>query len=231
MISKVQLRNLAIALRKEGKSYNEILNEVPVAKSTISNWLRGINLTEQQYIDLNSRLKDRRARGRLRTGIALTAKRLVRENKVYAEAEKEFRLNIRDTLFSAGILLYWAEGAKKNNYFAFVNSDQDMVALMIQWIRRYFPSESLLLKYRLFIHLPYKNENCEEYWAHFLGIPVSSFEKTIYKPTPHITKKNFGYKGCIRVTITRIDVLRKMIAWQKLLIQYYKEVQDNNMHP
>jgi hypothetical protein len=221
MYSKVQLKNMAIDLRKAGKSYNEILNEIPVAKSSLSVWLRDIELSAGQSSALNDRLKDRRAKGRLKTSIALRAGRIVRENRVYAEAEREFNLFIKDPLFSAGILLYWAEGAKKNNYFAFINSDPDMVCLMNKWINKFFPSEAQLITYRLFIHLPYKYENCEEYWASLLNVSVNDFYKTIYKPTPHMIKKNPGYKGCMRMCITRIDVLRKMIAWQKLIIKYY----------
>jgi len=224
MYSRVQLKNMAINLRKEGRSYNEIMNELHVAKSTLSGWLSDITLTDQQNIDLNNRLKDRVARGRLKTGIALRAKRIVRENRVYSEAEKEFKEYIKDPFFSVGILLYWAEGAKKNNFFAFINSDPNMVNLMLKWVKKYFHSEAALLNYRLFIHFPYKNENCEEYWARFLNVSPENFYKTIYKPTPYTVKKNIGYKGCIRMTITRIDVLRKMIAWQKLLITYYNDI-------
>jgi hypothetical protein len=224
MKTNVQLKNFAIALRKEGKSYNEILNEVPVAKSTLSVWLRDLPLSKEQNENLEGRLKERKDRGRLKTGIALTARRLAREGITYSEAQKEFEKHIKGPFFVAGILLYWAEGAKKNNYFAFVNSDPAMVSLVVNWLRRFFPKESKLLKYRLFIHLPYKNENCEEFWGKVLGVEASTFYKTIYKPTSYVVKKNPSYKGCIRLTITRIDVLRKMIAWQKLLIQYYKEV-------
>lgn len=34
------------------------------------------------------------------------------------------------------------------------------------------------------------------------------------------------YGECLRIEIIRIDVLRKVIAWQKLLIQYYNRVLD-----
>ncbi len=226
MTSRVQLRKLAVSMRMNGRSYSEILKEVPVAKSTLSNWLRNITLTNQQNIDLGTRLVDKRARGRLMTGIALTAKRIVRENNVYSEAGREFDLYIKDPFFATGILLYWADGSKKSNYFAFINSDPEMLDLMVKWIKKYFPNESQLLKYRLFIHYPYRNENCEGFWSHKLDIPQQNLQKTIYKPTPHLIKKNPSYKGCMRICITRIDVLRKVMAWQKLLIQYYGRVDE-----
>jgi hypothetical protein len=224
MYSRVQLKNMAINLRKLGYSYNEIINELEVPKSTLSYWLKDINLTEQQNIDLNNRLKDRVARGRLRTGIALKARRIFRENKTIKEAENDFQKYISEPFFSAGILLYWAEGTKKDTTFSFTNSDPRMVVLMVKWIKKYLILDSSLLKYRLFIHYPYRSENCEEYWAKLLDVDVNTFQKTIYKPTPHDIKKNNEYKGCIRVSITRVDPLRRVMAWQKLLIKYYDTI-------
>lgn len=226
MYSNVQLKNMAINLRKLGHSYNEITNELEVPKSTLSGWLKDIPLTDEQNINLNNRLKDRISRGRLRTGIALRARRIGRENDVLKEAEKEFNEFIKNPFFSAGILLYWAEGAKKNNYFSFINSDPTMVALMVKWMQKYLARDFSLAKYRLFIHYPYRNENCEGYWARILNLSYERFQKTIYKPTPHDVKKNNEYKGCLRIVITRISVLRKIIAWQKLLIQYYANISN-----
>ncbi len=47
---------------------------------------------------------------------------------------------------------------------------------------------------------------------------------TKYIKTPDSVIKTRSYHGYKRIDICDINVLRKMIAWQKLLIQYYKEV-------
>jgi transposase len=38
----------AILLRKQGKTYREILIEIPIAKSTLSDWLRSVELSKPQ---------------------------------------------------------------------------------------------------------------------------------------------------------------------------------------
>jgi len=48
MILKLQEKEKAILLRKEGLSYNEILKQVPVAKSSLALWLQSIELSEKQ---------------------------------------------------------------------------------------------------------------------------------------------------------------------------------------
>jgi orotate phosphoribosyltransferase-like protein len=40
MFDYLTLKNKAVSLRKQGKTYSEILKEIKVAKSTLSLWLR-----------------------------------------------------------------------------------------------------------------------------------------------------------------------------------------------
>jgi hypothetical protein len=46
---KLALKEKAIQLRKKGLSYREIMAQVPVAKSTISLWLRSVGLSKRQW--------------------------------------------------------------------------------------------------------------------------------------------------------------------------------------
>ncbi len=48
MIPKNDKREIAIALRKKGLSYREILKRVFVAKSTLSLWLGDVGLSKKQ---------------------------------------------------------------------------------------------------------------------------------------------------------------------------------------
>ena len=48
MILKLQEKEKAILLRKEGFSYTEILKQVPVAKSSLALWLQSVGLSKAQ---------------------------------------------------------------------------------------------------------------------------------------------------------------------------------------
>lgn len=220
----VHKKNKAIELRKLGYSYKEIIKHIAVGKSTLSGWLKNIKMTQEQSKNLENRLKDAQTRGRAKSSVVNKEKRLARENEVFIEAKEKFNSFVTHPLFIPGIILYWAEGARKAGIFQFVNSDPDMVKLMLKWIDLFMEIDKSELRYRLFMHEPYCNENCEGFWANFLGISESLFQKTILKPTPHKVKKNPIYKGCFRVTIGKKYNLRKVLAWQKLLLEYYKEV-------
>ncbi len=72
-------------------------------------------------------------------------------------------------------------------------------------LRLRHPNSKERVKFRIFIHKNYAHENCEKFWSKISGIPVSNFEKTIYKPTPHKLKKNLEYKGCVQIRVLRTE--------------------------
>ena len=49
---KVEEKNRAIGLRKQGKSMNEIVKEIGVSKASVSLWVRDVVLTKNQKIGL-----------------------------------------------------------------------------------------------------------------------------------------------------------------------------------
>ena len=59
-MARVKEKKNAISLRKQGFSYNEICEQIGVAKSTCSVWLRGIKLNRKAI----HRLADREKKGR-----------------------------------------------------------------------------------------------------------------------------------------------------------------------
>ncbi|MDO8492325.1 MAG: hypothetical protein Q7S34_01635 [bacterium] len=84
MISKLKEKEIAIKLRREGKSYREILEQIPVAKSSLSLWLRDVGLSKRQ----NQRLTERRLMASQRGGDVKRAQRLERSNFISASEER-----------------------------------------------------------------------------------------------------------------------------------------------
>ncbi len=222
MKSKVQEREKAIELRKKGYSYNEILQEVPVAKSSLSLWLKDLPLTESEKEYLHTRKDVNISRGRIKVAAILRDRRLKRDEIISKEAEKEYEGNKNDELFKIGVALYWAEGAKRNNYFAFSNSDYKMMRVMVCWIEKILNINRNNLHAYLYIHKLYAHENCEGFWSEKLTIPLTCFRKTTYKPTNKQVKKRPQYKGCLRIVVPKSAMLlKKMKVWQNMLAKEY----------
>jgi len=223
MKARVQEKEKAIFLRRnKGYSYNDILKEVSVAKSTLSGWLKDLPLTEDEKHSLKRRKDSNISRGRIKAAATLRNRRIEREKILFKEAQSEFKIFIKDPFFHVGIALYWAEGSKRNSYFGFCNSDVAMIVLMLEWIEKFFGIPKEQINARLYMHKLYAYENCEEFWSKHTQIPIESFRNTVYKPTGLLVKKRPNYKGCLRISITQVSFLRKTIFWQKMLIEHYK---------
>jgi len=222
MKAKVREKELAIELRRQGLSYADILKQVGVAKSSLSLWLKDLSLTDEEKKYLKDRKNSNISRGRINAATANRRNRLKREQIFLKEAKDEFLLFSSDPFFHVGVALYWAEGAKRSNFFSITNSDVDMLNLFVRWLEKFVNISRTDLHLQLYIHKPFKHENWEQYWVSKLGIQKDSFRKTIFKPHRSLVRKRPNYKGCLRISVPKSSgLLFKMKVWQNMLSRYY----------
>ena len=220
----VHERKLAEDLRRKGLSYKEIIAKVPVAKSTLSSWLKPMPLSQYEKKVLRKRVYSNISKGRAKAAATNRKNRLQREKIVFDAAKREYDKYASEPLFATGVALYWAEGAKRQSMFHFMNSDEKMIETMLCWLEKYNNLYRKDLYFRLFLHLPYKDENWEQWWAKELGVPLSNFKKTIIKPSGLGVKKRPSYKGCLRVEVPKSkSLLFKTKVWIKMMVDDYKK--------
>lgn len=222
MKALVSEKEAALALRKKGYSYKEILQEVQVAKSTLSLWLRDTALTKDEKHLLKDRTDENISRGRIKAATALHSLRLARDQITFEEAKVLFQKHKDDPFFQLGIGLYWAEGAKRSSAFAFMNSDSAMIQLMVKWIIMFLEIEVGKIRMRLYSHRAFSGDGFEDYWSKESGISIENFGKTIYKPSA-LTKRRPLYKGCLRIELGPVKYIRIMAFWQQMLIEHYRK--------
>lgn len=222
MKSRLADKNRAIELRKSGLSYKEIQKIISVSRGVLSGWFKHLELSEREAFDLHNNSQTKQFNGRLKASITNKNKRLEREKNAYNFAKESFEAFKNDSRFLVGVSLYWAEGSRKTGNFQFINSDPDMIKFMYEWMQKYLKVDNKTIKIRLFTHKVEDYETYLPFWANLLNVENNTFQKTIFKPTIHLIKKNLTYKGCLRLTIFSIYQLRLMRAWQKLLIEYYR---------
>ena len=217
---KAELHQKAIDLRKQGKTYSEILNCVPVAKSTLSLWLQGVGLSISQ----KQRITEKRRRAQIKGANARHADRIKRQSDLIQKAKIEVGHISHRELWLIGIALYWAEGSKEKDYkpgsrASFSNSDPNMIALFIKWLKDCVGLIEDDLMLSIYVH-----ESCidrvfaiRKYWSDFLELPASFFKDIYYKKNKLNTKrKNSGnlYNGLLRVNIrSSSDLNRRIAGW------------------
>src|SRR3989344_1141225 len=171
---KFELKEKAIGLRKQGFTYNEILKDVPVVKSTLSLWLRSVGLAKRQ----KQIITEKRIAARLKGAFARKQQRIFTSQSIYRNAEAEIDQISERELWLLGIALYWAEGSKEKEAHpgtgvAFSNSDGNMVGIFLRWLVEIckVPKENII--FEIYIHENSANSllTVKEYWTKITGFP------------------------------------------------------------
>lgn len=227
MIKKANEKQKAIDLRKKGFAYSEILKMVPVAKSTLSLWLRSVGLSKEQKQILTKKKIEAARRG----GEARRVNRVCSSEKIKEEAEKEIaNINQRE-LWLIGMALYWAEGSKEKEYnigqgVIFSNSDPMMIKVFLKWLKDVLRIDDDEIKFEIYIHKDSKNKVSEavEYWSEVTNTTTEKFRFIYFKSNKINTKrKNIGnnYYGLLRVVVRKSTNLnRKIQGWVNGIYKY-----------
>ena len=217
---KPELKKKAIKLRKKGQTYSEILTQVPVAKSTLSLWLRDVGLAKRQ----KQRITRKKLASARRGGERKRQIRIERTAKIYNAAKKDIGLLNNRDLFLLGIALYWAEGAKEkkhrtNTRLRFGNSDIRMIQLYLKWLLDIVLVDPSDITFALYIHENHRHreQKVKKYWSIKTAFPLSTFVYTYYKKhNPKTQRKNTGkeYYGLLDITVRKSsDLTRKVEGW------------------
>jgi hypothetical protein len=214
-----QDKKTAIQLRKQGKSYQEIVVEIGVPKSTLSNWFSGVFWSEKTKHFL-SELARENARKRM-TVISHKKRDELRENyrKQRIIARKQFKKFIKERLFIAGLMIYWGEGDNKleNGVIRVANSDPLMIRLFYKFLKTYLPEVEHKAKIYLVLYKDLNDEICRHYWSETVGLPLSGFIKSSFIKGRHPTKR-LSY-GIGTIIISNRLYKEQMMTWVNLAKQ------------
>ena len=214
-LSRWERQELGKDLRRQGLSYGEIMEMVPVKKSTLATWCRDIRLTPGQ-IDA---IKRRRA---LEPGFRRdTNKKRLREiSELRAIARDEARRMAGDPFWVAGLILYWAEGAKTRNHVSMANTDPRALQLFIKWIKTYL-DPSARFSMQLHLHEGNNESESQAFWVRATGLDQANFHKTFIKPAGTGHRKNHLPHG-----ICTVKMKACADAWN-IVMEWIDEIADH----
>jgi len=212
---KIELKRKARLLRTQGRSYKEILKEIPVSKSTINAWVKDIELSAAQKEKLYITNKQKNGE---RLGKLNKKKKEKEKEAISLLAKKEYSEKKNSILFNCGLMLYWAEGDKSTSTEAvkFSNSDPVMIKFMMTWFKDICEVEKNKFRIMLHIHELHNKEFLEKYWSNITGVPLTQFHKTQIKKSTLKFKKKPLYQGTCSIRIFNRNTFRKIMTWQKM---------------
>lgn len=215
MIKKNKEKIVALRLRKQGKTYGEILKEVQVAKSTLSVWLREVDLSKKQIQVITVKKLEAQKKGAL----ARKSQRLIRTADIFAKSKIELGAISKRDLFILGVALYWAEGSKERavqpgSGIQFANSDPKMVHLFARWLTVFAEVSVENITVDLYLHVNHKHrlEEVVRFWETETQLSVTH---TYYKRhNPKTPRKNSGenYHGLVVLKVRSSSHIVRRLA-------------------
>jgi hypothetical protein len=191
----------------EGRSVKEIARLLAVSTSSVSHWVRDIELSDEQHAALQARngLHERQRLARA----AMSAK--ARERRTRAQNHGRDLARLGDNLYVAGCMLFWAEGSRSRNRVVFTNSDPEMVRIFIGFLRRAFhiDPDRVRLTCSLFADHEDRQREIEEFWLQTAGLPRTSLCKsTVNHYSPYSQKKRTNKLpyGTCRVVVNSTEI-------------------------
>lgn len=209
-------KEIAIDLRKEGKSYNDIERQLHIPKSTLSGWFSGVDWSETVKVDLNKINREFHAR-RLDGIVRERGQKL---KLIYARAQKEaieeFEFFKTNPLFISALMIYWGEGDKRTKHRVCVsNSEPDMLRLFSLFLEKICGVNKSRIKAWILAYPNVSKVDSLVFWSRKIGIWPSNFTKTIVIQGKS-QKRTLPYGVCY-VVVSSSYLKVKINVWMDLM--------------
>lgn len=209
------LKEQAIRLRLEKQiGYGAIRSQVPVAKSTLSVWLREFPLSEERILELKRAGLSRGEASRERFINTMREKRREKDTAEYKKYLKKFGKVSRKTFFISGLILYLAEGSKTSYYaISLANTDSRVIKFFVKWLCYFFKISKSKLRAQLHLYENMDLEKEKKFWKNELGFSDLQFYKsyiTKNKKSSFLYKESFRHGTC-SVTFSNTLIKREIM--------------------
>ena len=209
---KIKEREEARLLRKEqGLSIKQIAKKLSVSVSSVSLWVRNIELTDEQtqnliayrYLSINKI-----------NGSKSNHEKWKKIRLQYQEQGKEDAKQ-NDIEHLKGCMLYWAEGTKKKNSVVLTNTDANMMKFFVNFLKNFFQvkKEDFDISFNCYLSNGLTLEDIENYWLSLLDLPKSCLRKSTTKYCDGPIHSNNGHNyGVCRVGIHKTEIAQRIFG-------------------
>ena len=198
----------ARTLRLDGIALRDIADELGIALSTAHRWTADLPGPPREL---------------WRPAIRLTKGRL-HEARLADLADAEEWASDRlatlsdDAFFAGGVALYVGEGHKRDGAVGFTNTNPDVVAYFLRWLRRYFDVEEERLRAHLYLHEGLDLDAAVEHWSRVTRIPSEQFGKPYRAVADPSIRTAKHVNGCLTVRYSCSTTHRKVMALARRLL-------------
>ncbi len=206
-------KDQARLLRKQGLSMNEIVSTLGVAKSSVSLWVRDVELTLEQKEGLSK--KNRSVASIEKRRIARLTNERAKRDVVFNAAAADIKNLSKENLLYLGLGLYWGEGSKTSRgSVSFFNSDPRAIQIMKRFFKEICEMPDDKFRVHIFLHPHLDSEKAEQYWSEITGVPRTQFQKTAmqHNKASKNKKDNLPFGTCM-LGVYDTNLYLKIMGW------------------
>lgn len=225
-----ELKEEAVALRKNGASIKTVEKQLGIPRSTLSGWFKTIKLSSQQQIALAKSSEEGLKKARLKANQWHRDQKALRLSQAKEEAEETIRaIDPADhaVLDLAFAMLYLGEGAK-GAVTSIANSDPKILRFVLAVLRHNYDIRPSQVKCDLHLRADQDPEELKAYWSSELGIPLENF-RGCYIDQRSAGKATYDhYKGVCLLYCGSIAIQRKLIYMYNLFCEKVAKLNEGD---
>ncbi len=167
-----------------------IAAQLGVSKSSVSHWVRAIELTTEQQAAL---LATNPARNGQLLGMRVRRERW-RARRIAAQEHGRALARQADPVHRGGCMLYWAEGSKGRNVVQLANADADLLGTLPEFLRTCYgvPNEAVTLSVNCFLGNGLELDEIQEWWLARLALAPSRLRQAVVNRPSSASKRLKG---------------------------------------
>jgi len=204
---KVEQQEEARRLRAQSLTLAAIAEQLGVAKSSVSLWVRDVPFTPSPR-----RYGARRRPNRLHDA------KLREIEELDAAGRREIGCLSEDAFLAVGAALYAGEGAKRDHSVIFANSDPTMIRLHCAWLRRFFDIDEARLRVRVYLHEGLDLDAAQEFWSEVTSVPLAQFRAPYRAVADPTRRRNKHEHGCAYVVYSCSRTHRRIMGLVRALL-------------
>ncbi len=134
-------------------------------------------------------------------------------------------INAKDEYLKiAGIMLYWAEGAKHRYTVDFANSDSQMIKIFLRFLREICGIAESRLRIYLYAFSDQNIDELKKYWSRITQVPIAQFTKPyVRNVNPTLKDRRMPY-GLIHIRYNDKKLLDCIMSWLRKYIENFSEM-------
>ncbi len=213
-IKFVKEREEAIRLRIKGLSIGRIAKHLGINQSTVSPWLKDVELSRKQKDKLKRDWREGLIKARFKAvewHNAQKAGRLAEARKQSDAVLENLDLDNPDILDLALAFLYFGEGFKSNDETGIGNSDPLILKTFLYILRKNYKIDTQKIRCELYLRADQDGDAMKRHWSKELDIPVENFKQVNFDKRTIGSKTYPAYHGVCSLRCANVAIQRKLI--------------------